>query len=377
MSSMPEPLDLLKQLVAIPSVFPGEQQVSATLAELLTSMGFSVERVISDGNRPSLIGTFGKSDSYLAFYGHMDTVPAASDYERNPFEVEVDGNIARGLGVCDMKGGLTCILQAAAWAASENLPVKVVFGVDEENISQGACDLIASGKLKDVGFMIVAESGQVVDFKQPLSVCLGRKGRIVFEIQVQGKAAHAAEKHKGINAIEKAAQLITALQDLSFPAHPNLGNTSLIVQGIQAQASAFSLPESCTVICSFLTTPGVTSKDFIEKVQAIAERNDIKVTVRPQKRNTPYGEAFEISKDNSFFQALSSEVLGPLGAKPMYTPSVADENFFAHGLKVPVLTIGAIGAGDHTKDEWVNLDTLRTVIDTYQKAIALYNSRKV
>lgn len=367
------PLELLKQLVAIPSVFPGEQQVSATIAELLRSMGFSVERVLSDGNRPSLIGTFGKSESYLGFYGHMDTVPAASDYDRNPFEVQVSGNIARGLGVCDMKGGLTCILQAAAWAVAENLPVKVIFGVDEENISQGACDLIASGKLEDVGFLIVAESGQVVDFEQPLSVCLGRKGRIVFEIHVQGKAAHAAEKQKGINAIEKASELILALQELSFPAHPNLGSTSLIVQGIQAQASAFSVPDSCTIVCSLLTTPGVTSNDFIARVQEIAARHDVKVNVRPQHRATPYGEAFEIPRDNAFFQSLSETVLQPLGARPMFTPSVADENFFAHGLKIPVLTIGAIGGGDHTKDEWVNIDTLNTVIDTYQKAIALYN----
>jgi acetylornithine deacetylase/succinyl-diaminopimelate desuccinylase-like protein len=116
-----------------------------------------------------------------------------------------------------MKGGISCILQAAAWATTEGLPVKVILGVDEENISQGANDLIRSGKLSDVGFLIVAESGQVTDFSQPISVCLGRKGRIVFEIEVIGMAAHAAEHHKGVNAIEKAAELCLALRELPLP----------------------------------------------------------------------------------------------------------------------------------------------------------------
>ena len=40
----------------------------------------------------------------------------------------------------------------------------------------------------------------------------GHNGVLWLEIEVKGKAAHAAQPDKGINAFEKAAELVTALQ---------------------------------------------------------------------------------------------------------------------------------------------------------------------
>ena len=37
-------------------------------------------------------------------------------------------------------------------------------------------------------------------------------GFLWLEVEVQGKAAHGAQPDKGINAFEKAAELVTALQ---------------------------------------------------------------------------------------------------------------------------------------------------------------------
>jgi hypothetical protein len=41
------------------------------------------------------------------------------------------------------------------------------------------------------------------------------------------------------------------------------------------------------------------------------------------------------------------------------TQSVADENVFANRLHIPVVTIGPIGGGDHTAEEWVSLNSLK------------------
>jgi len=369
-----ETLELLSRLVAVRSVFPQEAAVAHVISAYLTERGFRVDVVETAPGRPNLVATFGQSERYLGFYGHMDTVPPAEDYARDPFTVVRDGDIVRGLGVCDMKGGLTCILRAVGDAAARGLPVKAVFGVDEEDISRGAHDLVQSGKLADIGFLIVAESGQVENFSQPLSVCLGRKGRIVLQLDVGGRTAHAAESHKGINAIEQAAALITALATLPRPAHPRLGHSTVVVQQISAQAGAFSVPDRCTVVLSVLTTPGVTSADFAESIAACAARVGVEVTIVPQARPTPYGEAYELDTSDPFYRIVSREVLAPLGVTPIYTPSVADENVFAHRLAIPVLTIGVIGGGDHTKDEWSSLASFERVIGAYARAIELWNS---
>lgn len=365
-------LTLLSTLVSTRSVYPEEQRIAVCIESYLREWGFTVERVMTEGGRPNLVATFGKSDKYLAFYGHMDTVPPAGDYLRDPFSVAADGDIVRGLGVCDMKGGLTCILQAAEWAAKNNLPLKVVFGVDEEDISRGAHDLVQSGLLSDVGFMIVAESGQIQDYNQPASVCLGRKGRILFELEVFGKTAHAAESFKGVNAIEQACRLVQGLGTLPLPKHSSLGQTSLVIQGISGQSDSFSVPDRCLVTASLLTTPGMLGSDFMASVLELARSLGIEMKIRVKHRATPYGDAYELDTSNAFYKRVAQEILEPLGVKPIYTPSVADENVFANRLRIPVLTIGVIGGGDHTGAEWAKLSSFTTVIESYKKCLTLW-----
>jgi succinyl-diaminopimelate desuccinylase len=368
-------LPLLQKLVSIPSVYPNEAGVSAFIEEYLKALGFQVERVLTGHDRPNLVATLGLSDRYLGFYGHMDTVPPARGYTRQPFEVLVDGDTVYGLGVCDMKGGLTCILQAAAWAAKEQLPLKLVFGVDEEDISQGAHDLVHSGKLKDLGFLVVAESGQIEDFSQPISVCLGRKGRIVYEIDVHGKAAHAAEATKGVNAIELASRLIAEISKIALPGHPRLGTTSIVVQSISAESGAFSVPDKCRIGLSLLTTPGLLGSDFEALLSALAEHNSIPITIRRKERQTPYGDSYEIDLNDPFFKTVRRHVLEPLKVSPIYTPSVADENVFANNLDVAVMSVGVIGGGDHTAGEWAKLSSFDTVIETFKQIIIQWHKR--
>ncbi|MBX7143282.1 MAG: M20/M25/M40 family metallo-hydrolase [Oligoflexia bacterium] len=372
-NSLVDTLSILETLVGIKSVFPNEQEVSAWISRRLETLGFSVAKVFTDNERPNLVATLGKAKTYLGFYGHMDTVPPAADYVRDPFTVHRDGDILQGLGVCDMKGGLTCILQLAEWATKRKLPLKLVFGVDEEDISKGAHDLVNSGFLNDIGFMIVAESGQIENFDQPISVSLGRKGRVVLQFQVQGRAAHAAEPHKGVNAIEKAAHLIGELGSINLGAHRRLGSSTLVVQEITARASSFSVPDLCEVVVSLLSSPGVNSAKICDDIRNLAAKLNIKLQIAPKPRHTPYGEAYEIDTQNQFYRRISDEILTPLGVTPFYTPSVADENVFANRLKIPVLTMGVIGGGDHTKDEWAKLSSYETLISTYRNVLELWH----
>jgi acetylornithine deacetylase/succinyl-diaminopimelate desuccinylase-like protein len=367
-------LQLLSKLVTINSVYPNEIELSKFIENYLSNLGYKIDIVVTNENRNNLIATLGSSNKYLGFYGHMDTVPPAKDYEFDPFIVHEKEGIVRGLGVCDMKGGLTCILQLAKYAKEQNLPVKLIFGVDEENISEGAHDLVDSGLLNDVSFLIVAESGQIKNFNQPISLCVGRKGRIVFEVEVKGKTAHAAESEKAVNAILKASQLIQEISQLSFKAHPKLGKPAVIIQEINSSTDGFSIPDSCTLKLSLLSVPGFKSGDFVKIINDVAEKNNINIAIKTTERVTPYGEAYELDLQNNFYLKLKKEILGKLNLDELYTPSVADENVFANRLSIPVLTLGVIGAGDHTKDEWARLSSYDELISVYSKILRLYNN---
>ena len=271
-----------------------------------------------------------------------------------------------------MKGGVAAIIMAGLQAVKEKLPVKLIFGVDEEDISAGAHDICSSGKLSQLAYLIVAESGQVVDFSQPISVGIGRRGRVALDISLQGKAAHAAESELGVNAISKAAELIRAIERLPLPHHPNLGGSSLILQSIEAHAESLTVPDRCNLKVSLLTTPGVTSGEISRQIVELGNSLGIQVSCGPVPRATPYGEAYALDLDEPRTARIFKELLTPMGVKPIYNKSVADENVFASRLGIPVLTLGPVGAGDHTKDEWVRLSSLERVVETFGAILKMF-----
>ena len=368
-------LELLRSLVRVNSVFPNEAKLSRYMQGLLTERGFSVVEVMTEGGRPSFVATRGKASRYLGFYGHLDTVPPDPLFEFNPFEMRTDEVNAYGLGVADMKGGNACVLSLALSAAAKGLPVKIVFGVDEEDISQGAHDLVSSGLLQDIACMIVAEAGQVENLAQPFSVGFGRKGRVAFEAVVHGASSHAAVATPQSNAINRAAAFIQVLEGVSFTAHKDLGSTRIVPHSISAEASAFSAPGECSIRFSALTTPGVTGEMVASVIAERVREKGLRVELTTVQRKTPYGEAYEVPVDDTFVRLITEKVFGPADVQPCYFSSVADENVFAHRLGIPVITLGPVGAGDHTKDEWVRISSLEATVKAYEAILSLWVAR--
>jgi len=364
--------ELLQTLIETPSVYPDEGELSRQISSLLVDYGLDVQSIPTSSQRNNIVGTFGQRDKYLGFYGHMDTVPAHPNWQQNPFELRIEGDRATGLGVQDMKGGLVAILKAAEYAVQNNIPVKVFFGVDEENISKGAHDLVESGTMDNVAFLIVGESGQVDNYEQPFAVNYGRKGHVQFDIDVRGRAAHAAESHKGINAIEEAAKLISGMSEIQLGNHEQLGTSNIVLRAIHADTSSLSVPDICRLRVSLLSTPGITSKHFIDTIQELSDHIEVAAEVSLVARETPYSEAFEIDRNDPFLNLIEEKLLLLRGVQIMYSGSVADENVFANRLGIPVLSLGPIGGGEHTEHEWLSMKSLEETIQAYQEICLLY-----
>lgn len=365
--------ETLFNLVSINSVFPNEEEISSYLTDYFKNLGYKVEKVKTEKKRFNLIATNGLAGHFLGFYGHMDTVPPDEKVLADPFKMRLAGDKITGLGTEDMKGAIACFMLLAIDAKRDNLPVKFIFGVDEENISRGAHDLVDSGKLRDLDFLVVGESGQIKDRYQPYNVCYGRKGRVVFEVKIFGKKVHAAENSKGVNAINKAAEFINAVSKVDFEGHKDLGKCEIVFEYIESGATSFSTPHECTLRLSVLTVPGVSSKNVVEKLSARGRGLGLDFKIAEFSRITPYGESYGVDTGNKFLKKLEGEMFNKDGVVPIYTASVADENVFANRLKIPVISLGPIGGGGHTKEEWVSLESLKSTSLAYRKVLELYN----
>jgi acetylornithine deacetylase/succinyl-diaminopimelate desuccinylase-like protein len=137
-----DPIDLLTELVRIPSVNPtgdGEGRVAEVLRERLEAAGLTAGIETSPGGRPSLIARVpGPTDvAPLVLLSHTDVVPVEPDaWRHDPFGGEVVDGELWGRGALDMKSVAVMHAEAAvALATSGATPTRevvVVAVADEE-----------------------------------------------------------------------------------------------------------------------------------------------------------------------------------------------------------------------------------------------------
>lgn len=147
----------------------------------------------------------------VALTGHYDTVFPAAHAFQAPWR---EGDVLRGPGVADMKGGINVML--AALAAFEALPgakhvgYEVLLSPDEEIGSMGSAPLLAElGARAHLGLTYepALADGALVD---------ARKGSANFHLAVKGRAAHVGRAfNDGRSAILAAAEAALALNALN------------------------------------------------------------------------------------------------------------------------------------------------------------------
>jgi glutamate carboxypeptidase len=147
----------------------------------------------------------------VALVGHLDTVFPPGSFEG----YRRDGQLARGPGVLDMKGGLVVVAFAlraltATGGLGAIVPVRAVVVSDEEVGSPEGQGVIAAA-ISGSSACLVFEAGRRGD-----AIITRRKGTGSMTAVAHGRAAHAGNAHEqGANAIWAIARLVDAAQRLT------------------------------------------------------------------------------------------------------------------------------------------------------------------
>lgn len=208
-------VEILSELVAIPSVSGNERKLAEHIANYCDVPGFTVDMI--DNNVAVRIPGEDSSKAVL-FDGHMDTVPGSLDDEWtvDPFRLLPDPyNPGRmtGLGASDMKAGLALMLDLAGDLREQRPPndVYLFFTENEERTPQGSerlTEVMAPELLDRYG---TALGGLVLEPTDAIFVGTGSRGDTWWEVTAQGPGGHSALEFVGLTAIEKVARLIAAL----------------------------------------------------------------------------------------------------------------------------------------------------------------------
>ena len=191
--------------------------------------------------------------------GHYDTVWPISTLQQRPFSV--DGDIIRGPGSFDMKGGLAQIVLALAAVRDLGLETPltpVVFVNSDEEIGSRSSTRYITWLAKHADRALVMEPalGEQGDIKTE------RKGIGRFTITVYGKAAHAGlDPEAGASAILELSHVIQSLFALNDVDEGISVNVGTIDGGIQPNVIA---PHSKAVVD--VRVPTVAAGHEIERI---------------------------------------------------------------------------------------------------------------
>jgi len=342
---MLDPVALLKDLVAIPSPSGSEGEALECLAAALGAHRLSPR--ISGRN---LWVEVGRGRPTLLLNAHIDTVPATPQWTRNPLRPEEVGGRLYGLGSSDDKASVAAMAAAVVARAAEDGPGTVIFAAtcDEETGGEG---------LEVLRREIPPADAAVIGEPTALRVATAQRGLIRIEAVAEGKAAHAARPHQGVNAIYKALEDVQRIRELHFTReHPLLGMPTVQVTQIHGGVSRNTVPPSCTYTVDVRTTPHYDNDYFVMELRRRI-RSQIPVL---KARMTPV----ETKSDERIVRA-ALEAAG--GDGPVGFGGVSD---LYHVRDLPAVVLGP---GDpeqsHRADESVPLDQVVRAAGIYLEVV--------
>jgi len=337
----------------------GVNRIADRCEERLREHGWGVDRhahMPLDGESQLgdlVIGTLrGSGGPRILLIGHMDTVFDDGTAEQRPFTVQ--GDIARGPGVSDMKGGLLTgffaaeVLQTAGFDAFER--ITYVCNPDEEIGSPFSGPIIRElAPQHDVAFVL--EGGRANG-----DIVSSRKGITDFAIEFRGRAAHAGvEPEKGRNAVLEAAHKVIELQALNGRWPGVTVNVGVAHGGTRTNV----VPERCTLQVD-LRSPELGSLEAAEaEIDRICRRPvvpDVSMEIRANSWHRP----MEKKEGGARLASLAVEVAAELGfeLRDAATGGASDANTTSAAGTPTIDGLGPVGGDDHGPAEWIDLTSV-------------------
>ncbi len=360
----------IERLVAFPTVSrESNLGLIEHVRDYLADLGVAARLVHDEsGRKANLYATLGPADKGgILLSGHTDVVPVeGQDWTSDPFAaVERDGRLY-GRGTSDMKSFIAVALASVPRLLARGLktPIHLALSYDEEVGCIGVRRLIAL-----LETMPVKPRLCIVGEPTLFQVVRGHKGKLSCRCAVRGLDSHSALTHKGVNAIEYAAELVAYLRrmasgfrdrgpyDDGFEPPYTTVQTGVIHGGTQVNI----VPRDCRFDFEFRPLPSQDPKALLAELQGFAERE-----LLPEMRGTAQGA--QISWETiSEFPGLDTDeeaevtrlVKRLTGANATGKVSYGTEGGLFARARIPTVVCGPGSIEQaHKADEWVALDQI-------------------
>ncbi len=336
-----EAVELLKELIAIPSFSREETAAADKIADFIGRKTLKMQRV--GNNVFSVCRDYSDGKPTLLLDAHIDTVRVAKGWSHDPFTPVVEDGKLYGLGANDDGGSLVSLLEAYIGMCSRERGYNLVFSA--------SCEEEVSGK---GGIELALESFPHIDagiIGEPtgLQPAVAEKGLMVIDFTARGKAGHAA-RNEGVNAIYKALEDIETIKNLRFHRHSeHLGDTRATVTIINAGTQHNVVPAECSFTADVRSNELYSNRELFDIISSAVGSEAKARSFRLNSSNIPASHP------------LVRRAIG-MGRKPFGSPTLSNQAL----LSFPTIKIGpGESSRSHTADEYIKISEIEEAIEFY------------
>ena len=352
---MPDEIDLLTRMVAIPSV-SGEEQALAVFAEATAhGWGLSVRR----DELAVTVELRGRTDGpTIALVSHLDVVPPGRGWSRDPFTPAVEGTRLYGRGSGDAKASVSAMLCAAKDVADAGGPdtgrLLVILGYGEETKHT-----TMERAVEAAGPIDAAVVGEPTN----LDFAIAQRGLMMVDLLAEGDQRHAgyaAADGEFRNAALVLARDLLKLDGLfASRSHPVLGRTTATPTMLDAGVSRNVTPPVAKAVLDIRSTPDWTHEEVADVLRQTLASNVEVTSQRLVPCETPAG-----SRLLSVARRVRPQ------SRTFGSPTCSDWVFLRHTDAVKC------GPGtsrrSHTADEYVDLPEVAAARGFYAEVVRAY-----
>jgi acetylornithine deacetylase len=318
--------------------------------------GFACELVDHGKGAVSLYAVRGNPK--ILFNVHLDTVPAAPTWSRDPFQLLVTDDRGIGLGACDIKGAAAALITAAAQNDGD---IALLFTSDEE-ANDPRC--IAAFLQRELAFDSV-----IVSEPTRCEAVLAHRGISSVLLKFSGDAGHAsaASSNSAVHqAMRWGAKALSYAASLSHERFGGLTGLRFNIGRVEGGIKANVIAPTAEVRFGFRPLPSMDTNDLLSEFRNCAERDVESIVETFRGPSLPSGDIAQ-AESRRIAARDSADALGlDIGnAVDFWTEASL---FSAAGYTAFVYGPGDI-AQAHAADEFVALDDLQRAVENYVRMI--------
>lgn len=335
-------VQLLKKLIATPSVSRNEKDAADIMEQTIRSYGFEPQR---EANNLWIIDPhYDESRPTLLLNAHIDTVKPVTSWSRDPFSPDVEDGVLYGLGSNDCGGGLCSLLQIFRMLTEKPQSYNLIYLASAEEEVSGKDGITrALPLLPHIDLAIVGEP-------TGMNPAVAEKGLMVLDVIAHGKSGHAA-RNEGVNAIYEALDDIRWIRDYKFEKVSEfLGPTKMTLTVVNAGTQHNVIPDKCTMLVDIRTNEFYDNEEVYEFI-----RQHLKSEVKAHSFRL---KSSRIDPEHPLIRKCVA-----MGMKPFGSPTLSDQAL----MHFPSFKLGpGESSRSHSANEFIRISEIRDAIAKYE-----------